>query len=56
MVQANSATGSASPLGISPTISGIVITLFVGIIVVGGISRIGKISEKFVPFMAGFYN
>jgi len=55
MVQANSAAGSAVTLGISPTISGIVITLFVGLIVVGGITRIGKISEKFVPFMAGFY-
>ena len=55
MVQANSAAGSAVTLGISPTISGIVITLFVGLIVVGGITRIGKISEKFVPVMAGFY-
>ncbi|MCJ7689393.1 MAG: sodium:alanine symporter family protein [Clostridiaceae bacterium] len=55
MVQANSAAGSAVTLGISPTVSGIVITIFVGLIVVGGISRIGKISEKFVPFMAGFY-
>ena len=55
MVQANSAAGSAVTLGISPTISGIVITLFVGLIVVGGITRIGKMSEKFVPFMAGFY-
>ncbi|MGK0467008.1 alanine/glycine:cation symporter family protein [Clostridium sp.] len=55
MVQANSAAGSAVTLGISPTISGIVITLFVGLIVVGGITRIGKISEKFVPIMAGFY-
>ena len=55
MVQANSAAGSAVTLGISPTISGIFITIFVGLIVVGGVSRIGKISEIFVPFMAGFY-
>lgn len=55
MVQANSAAGSAKSLGISPTISGIFITTVVGIIVIGGVKRIGKVSEKFVPFMAGLY-
>jgi len=55
MVQANSAAGSAETLGISTSISGIIITLIVGIIVVGGVKRVGKVSEKFVPFMAGLY-
>ncbi len=55
MVQANSAAGSAATLGISPMISGIVITVIVGIIVIGGVTRIGKVSEKFVPLMAGLY-
>lgn len=55
MVQANSAAGSAVTLGMNPIVSGIIITLVVGLIVVGGVSRIGKVSEKFVPFMSGFY-
>jgi len=55
MVQANSAAGSAATLGIPTSISGIVITLIVAIIVVGGVKRIGKVSEKFVPFMAALY-
>ncbi|SKC36873.1 alanine/glycine:cation symporter family protein [Maledivibacter halophilus] len=55
MVQANSAAGSAESLGINTTISGIIITLIVGIIVVGGVKRVGKVSEKFVPFMASLY-
>ena len=55
MVQANSAAGSAEILGISPTVSGIIITGIVGIIVFGGVTRIGKVSEKFVPLMAGLY-
>jgi len=55
MVQANSAAGSASTLGINPMISGIIITVLVGLIVVGGVTRVGKVSEKFVPFMATLY-
>ncbi len=55
MVQANSAAGSAETLGISPIISGLVITGIVAAIVIGGVKRIGKVSEKFVPFMAGLY-
>ncbi len=55
MVQANSAAGSAASLGLDKNISGIIITIMVGLIVVGGVSRIGKISEKFVPFMASLY-
>lgn len=55
MVQANSAAGSAVTLGMNPIVSGIIITLIVGLIVVGGVSRIGKVSEKFVPFMSCFY-
>jgi AGCS family alanine or glycine:cation symporter len=55
MVQANSAAGSAENLGITPTVSGLIITGLVGLIVFGGVTRIGKVSEKFVPFMAGLY-
>jgi AGCS family alanine or glycine:cation symporter len=55
MVQANSAAGSAATLGIPTSISGIIITIVVGIIVVGGVKRVGKVSEKFVPMMASLY-
>lgn len=55
MVQSNSASGSAATLGLPTYMSGIIITVMVGIIVIGGVKRIGKVSEKFVPFMALFY-
>lgn len=55
MVQSNSAAGSAATLGLPTYMSGIIITVMVGLIVIGGVKRIGKVSEKFVPFMAMFY-
>lgn len=55
MVQANSAAGSAATLGVPTYASGIFITVVVGLVVVGGVVRIGKFSSKFVPFMALFY-
>ncbi len=55
MVQANSASGSAATLGIPTHISGILITAVVALIVVGGVKRVGKVSEKFVPLMATLY-
>jgi len=55
MVQANSVAGSAQALNISPTITGIVVAVLVGLVVVGGIKRIGQVSEKLVPFMALLY-
>lgn len=36
-------------------IMGIVITVLVGLVLLGGIKRIGKVAEKLVPFMALFY-
>lgn len=55
MVQSNSAAGSAATLGLPTYMSGIIIMVMVGLIVIGGVKRIGKVSEKFVPFMALFY-
>lgn len=55
MVQSNSAAGSAGTLGISPIVSGLVITFFLSLIIFGGVKRVGKVSEKFVPFMSGLY-
>jgi AGCS family alanine or glycine:cation symporter len=34
---------------------GVVLAILVGIVIIGGIKRIAKITEKVVPFMAGIY-
>ncbi len=56
MTQANSVSGALqNGFGISPQISGIVLALFVGVIIFGGIDRISKLTEKLVPVMAVIY-
>jgi len=55
MVQANSAAGAAVTLGLPTYVSGVIILIMVGLIVIGGVKRIGRVSEVFVPFMAIFY-
>ncbi|MBL4708763.1 MAG: alanine:cation symporter family protein [Flavobacteriales bacterium] len=39
----------------SGTIVGIIFAILVGIVIIGGIKRIAKVTEKIVPFMAGVY-
>ena len=46
-------TGTTS--GAVGTIFGIVLALMVGIVIIGGIKRIGKVAEKIVPFMVAIY-
>ena len=41
--------------GSKGVIIGIVLAVLVGIVIIGGIKRIAKITEKIVPFMAGLY-
>ncbi|WP_100612209.1 alanine/glycine:cation symporter family protein [Confluentibacter lentus] len=41
--------------GATGVIIGIALAIFVGIVIIGGIKRIAKITEKIVPFMAGLY-
>lgn len=41
--------------GSSGFIFGVVIMVLVGIVIIGGIKRIGKVTEKVVPFMAALY-
>lgn len=36
-------------------IQGIILTVLVGMVLLGGVKRIGKVTEKLVPFMALFY-
>lgn len=44
-----------STLHIQPWITGVVLTLLVGAVILGGIRRIAAVNEKLVPFMAMFY-
>lgn len=56
MTQANSiATGLYTTFGIPTGITGVVITVLVLVVLVGGIQSIGKVCEKVVPFMAVLY-
>ncbi|SNR60428.1 alanine/glycine:cation symporter family protein [Lutibacter flavus] len=41
--------------GASGFIIGVIMAILVGIVIIGGIKRIAKITEKIVPFMAGIY-
>ena len=54
--QGNSITGMVkNTFGISPVISGAVITVLTGLVILGGVKSIARVCEKLVPFMAGFY-
>lgn len=46
---------NADSTGTVSLIIGIVIAVVVGLVLLGGIKRIGKVTEKLVPFMALFY-
>lgn len=41
--------------GASGTIIGVIFAILVGIVIIGGIQRIAKVTEKIVPFMAALY-
>lgn len=56
MVQSNSIAESLNlTFGLNKLVIGIVLAVFAAIVVVGGIKRIGQVTEVFVPFMAAFY-
>jgi len=56
MVQANSISALAQEsLGVNPWITGSVITLATGVVILGGIRSIARVCEGLVPFMAVFY-
>ncbi|NLH47923.1 MAG: sodium:alanine symporter family protein [Myxococcales bacterium] len=53
MVQANSiAELLHESTGVSPWLTGVVMTLLVGVVILGGIRSIARVCEKLVPFMA----
>jgi AGCS family alanine or glycine:cation symporter len=59
MFQANQAFSQAvqvfSPLRDYPVTFGVALAVLVGIVIVGGIKRIGSVAERIVPFMCGLY-
>jgi AGCS family alanine or glycine:cation symporter len=46
---------TAGSIGIPNGVTGVVVTFVVGLVVVGGIKRIGQVTERLVPFMALLY-
>jgi len=56
MVQANSVAAALNAtFGLAPSTTGIVLVVLTGAVILGGIKRIGKVTELLVPFMALFY-
>jgi AGCS family alanine or glycine:cation symporter len=56
MVQANSVADSLrATFGISPSVTGVVMAILAAAVILGGIRRIGEVTEILVPFMALFY-
>ncbi len=56
MSQGNSiALALQSSFHIPPMITGVIIMILAGIILIGGMKRLGAVTEKLIPFMAGFY-
>lgn len=56
MTQVNSISSAMlSNFGIPAIVTGIVLAIIAGLVIVGGIKRITSVTEKLVPFMALFY-
>nr|WP_298039867.1 sodium:alanine symporter family protein [uncultured Desulfuromonas sp.] len=56
MVQSNSvAVALETTWSVPPLATGLVLALLTGAVIIGGIRRIGKVTEKLVPTMALFY-
>jgi alanine or glycine:cation symporter, AGCS family len=56
MVQANSvAQAMQTTFGVNPWISGVVMMVLTGFVLLGGVKRIGAVAEKLVPFMCLAY-
>jgi AGCS family alanine or glycine:cation symporter len=56
MTQANSIAGSMeTTFAIPKLVTGCIIAIIAGLVIIGGIKRIAQVTEKLVPFMAVFY-
>jgi AGCS family alanine or glycine:cation symporter len=55
-VQSNAVANQINTtFGVAPWISGLVIAILVGIVIIGGLKWIARVSERLVPFMAVIY-
>ena len=56
IAQSNSIANALNEtVGIDPLITGIVVAIGAGVVILGGIKRIAQVTEKLVPFMGLFY-
>jgi AGCS family alanine or glycine:cation symporter len=56
MVQSNSVADALhSNFNVDPVIAGIVLAILVGLVIIGGVTRIGEVAGKLVPIMAIVY-
>ena len=56
IAQSSEIAGAMSGLfGLDPLISGILLTVLVAVVVIGGVKRIGQVTSLLVPFMSVFY-
>ncbi len=56
MVQANGiASAMENAFGLNTWVTGVILTVLTGLVILGGIKRIGAVAEKVVPAMAIFY-
>ncbi len=56
MVQSNSIAGALeASFGVTPWVSGVVMAVLTGFVLLGGVKRIGAVAEKLVPFMCVAY-
>ena len=54
--QSNSISGVLDlNFGVAPWITGVVLTIIVGVVIIGGVKRIAAVNEKLVPVMAVFF-
>lgn len=54
--QSNSISGVIkSSFGVAPWITGLILTVIVGAVILGGVKRIASVNEKLVPLMAVFF-
>jgi alanine or glycine:cation symporter, AGCS family len=55
-VQSNSVAAAVeNSFGLNPWITGVLLTIFTALVILGGIKSIGKVTSLFVPIMAIFY-
>lgn len=56
MTQVNAISSQINrAFGIPPLVTGIVVAVLVGMVILGGVKRIGQVTEKLVPFMSIMY-